>query len=812
MHIFRDMTPSIPTLRRLFRLAATLACVLRPLAAQVMPRTPASSPVPNAPTAAQSAAESYAGRRVSNLELSEAIRTSGLSASQIRARLAAAGFDPTLADPFFSADSAAPAFLSGAGNTAFASALTEIGLLSDVTAGEPSTGLGSVPGAVAGYTGSPVFGKDLFSGRTGVFEPIVSGPVDASYRLGVGDQLQVVLTGEVEAAFQQLDVRRDGTILMPQVGQVAVSGLTLEAARTLLAQRAAQLYSGIPSGRTKLDLSLSRIRSIQVYVIGDVESPGAIQLNALSTVFVALARAGGPTSRGTFRRVEVRRANRVLQTVDLYHYLLGGDASQDVRLEQGDIVFVRLANRAVAVSGGVRRPGQFEMADNEGFRDLLRFAGGFSAEASFDRVQIDRVLEPSLRTPGRDRVVLDLLLDSAQTALDTVHLRDGDRITVPTVASERRDRVTVSGEVYLPGSYQWAPGMTLDDLLGRAEGTLPWALTDRVKLFRAIRNTGSQELLNLDLTAPSVRETPLVEFDSVVVLDGRLLYPVGSVRVSGAVNQPGVHSFATGQTLRDLIDLSGGLKPEAGAIEVAREVRRAEYSDTSSILFQFELASADRASWEAFRIDRGDVISVRSNPGFRLAESVTLVGEFRAPGVYVIANDRERLSEIVERAGGLLPTAAPEAFQLVRDGRVVAVDYERIAAGSRRDDLTLRPGDQLRVVRRSNTVRVSGGVRREVIVPFDPRWSVNDYISAAGGYSDRAKKGVIVVEYASGEISQRKRWLGLTLSNPRIRPGSAIAVAIADTDGGTWRDTLATVAQVSSILVSLVVAWSVAGR
>jgi polysaccharide export outer membrane protein len=783
--------------------AALLAAITPIVVGSQAPRPTIPAP-PGAPTSAQSAAEAMTGRRLSNLELSEAIRASGLTAAQVRERLARAGFDPALADSFFAADSASPAFLSSFASAASASALSEIGVLGGESSGDSTLGAEEERSAHE----SRIFGKDLFGGRS-LFDPVVAGPVDPSYRLGVGDQLQVILTGDVEAAFQQLDVRRDGTILLPQVGQVVVAGLTVEAARTLLARRAASLYSGIASGRTRLDLSLGRIRSIQVYVIGEVERPGALQLNALTTVFGALARAGGPTARGTFRHIEVRRGNRVVERVDLYRYLTSGDAVGDVRLEQGDIVFVRVGTRMVSLNGAVRRPGRFELLDGEGARDLVRLAGGFLPEASLTSIQIDRILAPQDRAPGRERVVRDVELDSAMSALDTLHLQDSDLLTVRSVGPLRRDLIAVSGEVNVPGTFQFRPGMTLEDVLDRAEGTLPWALTDRVKIFRLVPQTGRREILNADLSEQAQRRSALAEFDSVVVLDGRLLHPSGVVRVHGAVHLPGAQPFAIGQSLKDVLDRAGGLREEAAAAEIAREVRRSEYTDTSAIILHVSLDSANLEAAERFLIERGDVVSVRAKPGYRVPEAVTVSGEFRIPGIYVLGSDLERISQIVHRAGGLLPTAAPEAFQLVREGRTVAIDLARAMRGDAKEDLVLRPGDELRITRQRNTVSVNGAVRREVIVPFDPRWDVADYIAAAGGYAENADRRAVIVEYVSGQVDRRRRFLGIGVHEPDVQPGANVSVAAREPKTTTLRDNLGTFAQVASTVVSLVVAWSI---
>ena len=401
------------------------------------------------------------GKDVSNEQIANAIVQSGLNEQQIKSRLRAAGYDTTLADPFFghaAQQSAQPGAVGVGQSDAFLRALERIGVT------VPGQGSTSNPNSAESTAHTPVdaklvrplstvFGKDIFDRASTAFDPIESGPVDAAFRLGVGDQLQLVVTGQVELAYQ-LEVRRDGTVIIPQVGQISLAGLTMDGARTFLKDRMERSYSGLKSGEARLDLSISRVRSNSVFVIGEVENPGAVQVNALATVFNAIARAGGPTDRGSFRSVEVRRANKVIQKLDLYEYLLDGNASGDIRLEQGDVVYVPLAQRVVAVKGEVRRAKTFQLLDSEGFNDLLRFAGGLLPTASTERVQIDRILAMDQRAPGLDRVKVDVHLKGRLDSLSSVKLLDGDIITVFPIGDLRRNVVSLGGEVYQPGDYR----------------------------------------------------------------------------------------------------------------------------------------------------------------------------------------------------------------------------------------------------------------------------------------------------------------------------------------------------------------------
>jgi protein involved in polysaccharide export with SLBB domain len=392
-------------------------------------------------------------------------------------------------------------------------------------------------------------------------------------------------------------------------------------------------------------------------------------------------------------------------------------------------------------------------------------------------------------------------------------LQDSDLITVFSIGDLRRDRVVVTGEVQQPGIYQWRPGLTVAGLVEQANGTLPWALTDRLKLFRPVVQTGRNEIVNLNLADSAARNFPVFEFDSLVVLDGRLLFPSGSIQVTGAVNRPGTQSYVEGQSLRDVLDLVGGIREDAASVEVARRVRRDGFTDTTAVVTQFSVSPAflDGPA-RAFIIERGDVVAIRAKPGFRTPGTVVLEGEFHMPGTYAIRQDGERVSEVVARAGGILPGANPEAFRLQRNGRLVSVDLTRSLRGDRREDVVLFPGDLLRLPRAATTVSVTGAVRRELIIPYNPRWGMGDYLSAAGGFTANADKGAVLIEYQSGLFNRVRRVFGLTLSHPPVRPGAIISVGTKPAGENAWREALTTATQISSVLASLVVAWSISTR
>src|SRR5437016_12371067 len=315
-------------------------------------QTPPLPPPSQAASALQQAVQQNPG--LADM-IRQRIGQSGMTPDQIRARLQASGYPPTLLDAYLGAQTPGqPAPVPGAQEIA---AIQSLGVPTVATAGEilpVDTGL--VRAAAGGKSG--VFGVDVFQRTTTQFLPLLAGPVPADYKLGPGDQLVLILTGDVELAYT-LQVTREGFILIPQVGQLFVSNLTLDQLRDLLYTRLGRVYSGVrrnPTATTRFDISVANVRANQAYVVGEVAQPGAYQISSLGTVLTALYAAGGVTERAKLRGVEVRRFGKVVATFDLYDYLLRGDTKHDVRLETGDVVFVPVQGPRAEISGAVRRP------------------------------------------------------------------------------------------------------------------------------------------------------------------------------------------------------------------------------------------------------------------------------------------------------------------------------------------------------------------------------------------------------------------------------------------------------------------------
>lgn len=786
----------------------------------------------------------------------ERLRASGLSRAEARARLEQMGYDPNLVDPYYDAlesedglpeDSADARFLQG---MRWIDRAPEL-IVDDTTVGPVMEGpdwLQALLGDSLGLS-EPVepeleiFGRSLFSRATSQFDPIVAGPASPDYRLGPGDEIVLVLTGDVELSYT-LPVSPEGHLFIPTVGEVSVNGLTLAELESVLYTRLGRVYSGVrrdESATTHFQVSLGKLRVNQVYLVGEVERPGAYWVSGASTVFDALYRAGGPNEVGSFRKIEVWRGQEVVRRVDLYDYLLHGDSRDDIRLEHGDLIFVPQYESHVRVEGAVRRPAIYEVAEGTGIRKLLDYAGGVRADAVLRRVQIDRIVPPSERRPGIDRTLIDVELTALEPdARGEVEVRDGDIVQVFAVSEERRNRVVLTGEVRRPGVYEWSEGMTLWQLVDRAEGLHERAYTPRGHIYRFVEEDGSRRLIRTPLLADSagqpLQDMLLADLDSVVVLSRETLRNPETVEISGWVKHPGVYELAEGMRVEDLILAAGGFR--TGALQSEVDLARVPYSDqrteVTSEIYRISLTGElerkpgelkatptglDRLSdrripiWvpdpSEFELRDGDHLFVRKAPGYEEPGVVHITGEVLRPGEYVLSRRQERLLDLLNRAGGLTSQAYSAGLRVIREGNLVATDLTRaLQDPESRFNLVLEPGDSLHLPQYDPTVLVTGAVTFESRILYVPGKGMDYYINRAGGYSRDADKSRVVVGYQDGGREAVRKFI-FVRRKPAPEPGSTIFVPFKpESERGAidWGELISRTTMVMSAVATLLVA------
>jgi polysaccharide biosynthesis/export protein len=689
--------------------------------------------------------------------------------------------------------------------------------------------------AVENDSGFTIFGLNVFSGSTTQFDPNLSGPVDANYRLGPGDRLVLILTGDAERSFT-LDVTREGFIVLPGVGELSVANLTLGQLEDILYARLGRVYSGLRRGAdatTHFSLNLARLHSNQVFVLGDVDQPGSYRVSSAGTALTALYAAGGPTINGSMRRVEIRRAGRLVDSLDLYDYLLRADGSHDSHLQSGDVVFVPVHGARVRVQGEVIRPATYELRRGETLADVLRSAGGFTAEAARRRVQIARILPPTLRdTTDRARVVIDIASDQFSTGTGPAYpLEPGDVIRVFTVNDRVGRRVAVQGDVWTPGAVGFTPGMRISEAIRLAGGLKPDAYLGQLLVSRLRGADSTRVQLRtsfVDSTGRVTEDMPLRDDDEIHVFSTTEFRTPEFVEISGAVRRPGRVPYSEGMTLRDLVLLAGGLDDRAflGEAEIARLPRTRDggrLADSrrvpldSSYLFirdqgRSVVQSGSPRSTPAptVELEPFDNVRILVQPDWEAPRSVSVSGEVRSPGIFTLTNKQDRLSDVIARAGGLTTAAYADGIIFYRRragvGRI-GVDLPRVLRDAAyRDNLTLQDGDSIYLPPFAGIVQVQGAVNAPRGVAYVPGEDLMYYVRAAGGPTKTADPNRAYVTQPDGSVESYVERMLRPDVIPEPKPGSVVVVTEKETN--TNSDTVAklgVLAQLVGAIVTLVV-------
>lgn len=761
-------------------------------------------------------------RAMSNNEVVRRLGESGLTRAEVRDRLRNAGYDPYLADEYFDALTRRSEVPGEVGMESL-DALQRIGLIGDGLGDALAANLARPPledeataseeDSLAMELGPPVFGKGVFYYQTPRFDPFLSGPVGDDYVLGPGDAISLVLTGDLERLYERLNVSRSGEVFIPAVGLVPVQGRTLGEVRDMLYVRLGQVYSGIrreAGETTRFSVSLAVLRAIQVRVLGAVERPGAYQISSVGTFLEALYFAGGPTDEGTYRRLLLNRSGQEPVEIDLYPYLNSGNTSGDPRMQNGDVVFVPAVGKQATIQGPVRREAVFELKEGEGLHDLIRFAGGLLPEASLATANVSRILPPSQRSQGTERVVVDVPLNSVLSGDHIFDILAGDVVSVSPVSPIVRNTVTVSGGVHRPGVYELQPDMTVKEVLERAGGALPSVRMDRIRLLRVDPALGRYYMVSSQV-GPDVA---LAENDLVEVFSYGSFIGEDSVAVVGRVRNPGRYALAAGMTVSDLILSAGGLLSNADP-RVAEVVRMAgtdgrneatsAHVSIASTFVGSELPSSgsenevqDEVQDSDYPLQADDRVFVRVSTERRETGTVAVLGEVLRPGEYALLRTDERLSSLIARAGGLTAEANPTGLQLRRRGIFVGVDLslDGTGGGTGSEDPVVHTGDTIVLPVLDNTVAVTGSVNFPSRTVYRPGLSVEDVLSAAGGATDDADLNRTSVFYPDGNRSTVQRFLGFR-RYPALEPGSTVFVPLKEAEAGTnWAQALGTTATI----------------
>ncbi len=490
------------------------------------------------------------------------------------------------------------------------------------------------------------FGFEFFANTQGFkADPMeLAGP---DYILGPGDALRVDVWGNIEGHYQSI-IDRNGEIVLPKVGVINLLGQTFSQAKETINKQIGKYFK-----QYQVNVSLDSLRSINVFLVGEVQAPGTYQVSSLSSVLTVLSEAGGPTKNGSLRNVRVLRNGKQLAQIDLYNFFQSGDNSQDIRLQAGDTILVPIAGSLVGVSGDVRRPAIYELAPEETLGDLLDMAGGVVSTAYLQKIRLQRVV-------NHDRqAVIDLSLSgTADKVAETLNyrLQDRDLVQIAPI-TDAGGYVSLTGYVARPGEYQLETGMRLADLLVPYDNLLPDYFPQKAQIVRMAAPEFRKELLTVDLQqaldGDLTQNLLLQEYDQVRLFSREEMEELPQVTVSGAVLRPGQYPLFDNMSIVDLVTAAGNLKRSA-YLDMA-ELTRYLPSGTETKVERYEINLANALNGQPqnnMKLEPNDHLIIRSIPDYQDRFMVNVSGAVLFPGHYAIGKG-ETLSSVLERAVGI---------------------------------------------------------------------------------------------------------------------------------------------------------------
>lgn len=680
-----------------------------------------------------------------------------------------------------------------------------------------------------------VFGRDIFNNKNLTFEPAMNIATPQNYRLGPGDAVFIDIYGASQKTIEST-VSPEGTVTIEGYGPVYVSGMTVAQANAKLRSSLGSRYSS-----SKVKLSVGQTRTIMVNVMGEVKTPGTYTLSAFATVFHALYMAGGTSELGTLRNIKVYRHNKLVSVVDIYDYILNGKLTGNVRLNDNDVIVVGSYDCLVNITGKVKRPMFYEMRKDESVGTLLKYAGGFTGDAYSKQVRV-------VRKTGKEYSIYNV----DEFDFSSFHLSDADSVSVDSIIPRFSNMVEVKGAVFRPGMYQVGDGInSVRTLIESAEGLREEAFTARAVMHR-MKKDRTLEVLAVDVDGimeGKVADVPLRPNDVLFIPTKQEMMEEQTITIHGEVNYPGVYKYADNETLEDFVLQAGGLKETASTVkvDVARRISNAKALVSDSVIartYSFALKDGFVIDGEAgFHLMPFDEVYVRRSPGYYKQQNVIVDGEVMFSGTYTLSKKTERLSDIINAAGGpndrayiagarlerkinpeervrmeaakklaLEQYEAIEKEEMLKNGvktelsqteklkkfeigdtYPVGIELDKAMANpGAPEDIVLREGDRIIVPQYNATVKINGEVMYPNTVGYRKGKKVGYYIDQAGGWGNKAKKSQTYIIYMNGMVAKAGH-------GARPMPGCEIIVPSKATSKMSIAETMTIGTSVASI-------------
>jgi protein involved in polysaccharide export with SLBB domain len=721
----------------------------------------------------------------------------------------------------------------------------------------PYPNLPSLHDLYSQFTGSETklkrFGSGVFRYGTGNAEELpMDLPAGPDYVLGPGDGLVLNLWGSISQRLNRT-VDRQGQVALPEAGTITIAGETIADAQEMIRKALGGQFQNI-----RVEISLARLRTVRIYVVGDVQRPGAYDISSLSTALNALYAAGGPTSRGSLRTVRHYRGKALVREVDLYDFLLHGVRAEVDRLLAGDTILVPPVGPQVAVSGMVRRPAVYELRGEQGLNEVLDLAGGVLVAATLRQITVERIDAHERHTMLSVQLPENGTGDGALQALTTFHMQDGDHVLVSSILPYNEKAVYLQGHVFRPGKYPYRDGITVNELLRSYQDLLPEP-ADHAEIIRLQAPDFRPMTISFQLSDVLLGDDfiTLQPFD-VIRIFSRYEVDPPKVTIRGEVLRPGEYPLAQEMTAAGLVSMAGGFKRSAYQ----------QQADLSSYVVENGVVTAHRVIeiGKAVAGDRsadvtlkpGDLVSIRQLTGWAdIGASVTVSGEVVYPGTYGIT-EGERLSSLLKRVGGIRETAYPagailERVQVREMSEKARVDMirrvetatpglnggmqaaqeqldalqameqqrQQILASLRSHpasgrlvirisadvgkwqntpaDIEMRAGDVLVVPKHPNFVLVQGQVYNATAISYTRGKEAGWYLRQAGGPTQSANKKGIFILRADGSVVGRTGGLwSESVLNTRLQPGDSVVVPEKITGGSMFWKNLMSGAQLAA--------------
>lgn len=627
-------------------------------------------------------------------------------------------------------------------------------------------------GSVLASKNAVVFGSELFTSKSLSFEPNQNMPTPPNYILGPGDQLDINVYGVQQFNYSGT-ISKNGTINIPNVGEVFLSGLAFEAAKNKLQKQIGKIYSTLAGNGSKLSVSVSNYRTILVTIIGAQQS-GNYRLSSMSSVYNALHVAGGPSDIGSYRKIELIRNNKIIRTIDLYRFLTKGDQSDNVSLTDNDVIRIPSYEARVTLEGEIKRPGIFEMVAGENLKQVISYASGFTENAYKNRILVKQKTNSELKVTDLNELTYASYLPKA-----------GDMISVDKILDRYENRVQIKGAVYRPGEYSLptSGSMTIKDLLKKADGVTENVFLEKASLIRQKSDLTKEYIsfnLQSALNGEEAANMTLQKEDVLVVFYNQELLDGYKLSIAGEVRKPGDYNYVSGMTLYDLLLESEFFTDLAASnVSVFRNKKDVVFNPNDKekiITLNLNIDPKNPEQAATFILEPQDQVVVRRIVTFETPQMVTVSGEILYPGGYAIAKKEERVMDFITRSGGLTDEADTEAIRVIRNGLNIPIDWKRISKKPlSASNLILNAGDNIVIPNKVSTVLISGSVMFDTEVPFRKGKNIKYYIKNAGGTAEKGWMKKVYVVHANGSASASGSVFGIR-KYPKVFAGSKIIV------------------------------------